>query len=52
MTKTLKISEETHRKIKLHCVRKNKKLNEWVEECLLAGMKIEKELENARKINN
>ncbi len=29
--KTLKISEELHKKIKIFCVENNLKMNEWVE---------------------
>ena len=29
--KTLKISEELHKKIKMFCVENNLKMNEWVE---------------------
>ena len=38
--KTLKISEELHKKIKIFCVENNLKMNEWVEKELkkiLAG---------------
>jgi len=49
MKKTLKISTETHQQIKLHCVRNNVKLNEWVENCLKEGLKFKKLYSN--KIN-
>lgn len=52
MTKTLKISERLHQKLKIHCAKNNTKIGKWVEECLSAGMKVERVLENARKINN
>lgn len=38
MTKTLKISENTHTKLKTHCSKNKLKLNEWVEELLLVNM--------------
>jgi hypothetical protein len=38
MTKTLKISENTHTKLKTHCSKNKLKLNEWVEELLLINM--------------
>ena len=39
MSKTLKISEDTHQKLKVYCVQHNIKIQEWVEKCLIIGMK-------------
>ena len=39
MSKTLKISSELHQKIKVYCAKKGVKIQSWVEECLIIGMK-------------
>ena len=46
MTKTLKISEKVHQKLKIHCAETNTQIGKWAEECLIAGMKVEKVMEN------
>ena len=33
--KTLKISEETHTKLKIYCAKNKLKINEWVEKLIL-----------------
>jgi hypothetical protein len=38
MIKTLKISENTHRKLKTHCAQHNLKLNEWAEQLLAMNL--------------
>ena len=52
MAKTLKISDQTHQKLKVYCAKNNIKMGKWVEDCLVAGLKIERAMENAGKINN
>jgi len=39
MSKTLKISETTHQKLKVYCAKQKVKMGKWVEECLLKNMK-------------
>lgn len=38
MAKTLKISEETHQKLKVYCVKNKFKLNEWVEQLIIKNI--------------
>lgn len=38
MPKTLKISEETHQKLKIYCVKNKFKLNEWVEQLIIKNI--------------
>jgi hypothetical protein len=44
--KTLKISEDTHRKLKIYCAENSLKMNEWVE------VIINKEMTHARRIKS
>lgn len=39
MTKTLKISEKTHQKLKVYCAKNKLKINLWVEKCIEERMK-------------
>jgi predicted HicB family RNase H-like nuclease len=39
MTKTLKISEKTHQKLKIYCAKNKLKISWWVEKCIKEGIK-------------
>lgn len=39
MTKTLKISENAHTKLKIFCAKNKLKINDWVEKLIINGMK-------------
>lgn len=38
MAKTLKISEETHTKLKVYCAKNKLKINEWVDNLILKSI--------------
>jgi septal ring-binding cell division protein DamX len=38
MSKTLKISEETHFKLKVFCVKNKLKINKWIEKLILENI--------------
>lgn len=40
--KTLKITEETHTKLKVYCAKNKLKLNEWVDKMIIEMIKNEK----------
>jgi len=48
--KTLKITEELHKRIKVFCVERDLKMNQWVEEHLLEILNQEK-IKNNNDIN-
>ena len=39
MSKTLKISEIIHQKLKVYCVKNKLKINKWVEKCIEKNIK-------------
>jgi len=41
--KTLKISDETHRELKIYCAKNNLKINEYVEKLILSTINEEDE---------
>ena len=39
MTKTLKISEQTHTKLKIYCAKNKLKINSWVEKLIIKNIR-------------
>lgn len=48
MIKTLKVSEDTHYKLKLFCAKNKLKINEWIEKLIVEA--INKKYENPNKM--
>lgn len=51
-TKTLKISESLHQKVKVYCAKNKLKINRWAEKCIEEGMKTHLLGPYVKKINN
>ena len=51
MTKTLKISEKTHLRLKVYCAKNGLKINDWVEECIKEGLDLYKKYVKKTEIN-